>query len=233
MIIPEVNPDHLSLIPYQRQLRGWKTGCLVVKPNCTLQSFLLPLFPLHRKFKLKQVMVTTMQSMSGAGTGFDLEKNIIPYIEGEEEKSEVEPLKILGSLKENQITVPQNIQFSSHCNRVPVYEGHLACIAASFEKPIPREDVLHLWETFRGLPQTLNLPSAPKKPLHYYSEIDRPQPAYDKNLENGMSIALGRLRECSIFDLRFTALSHNLIRGAAGGSILSAELALKQGFIHG
>lgn len=233
MIIPEINPDHLDLIPFQRQKRGWKTGCIIVKPNCTLQSFLLPLFPLHQKFHLKDVVITTMQSTSGGGAGFELEKNIIPYIEGEEEKTEKEPLKILGSLKENKIVDAQGVKFSSHCNRVPVYEGHLACVSASFEKSLTRGEVLHSWEVFRGLPQKLNLFSAPLKPLHYFTENDRPQPYYDKNIEKGMSISLGRLRECSVFDLRFTALSHNLMRGAAGGSILSAELALKQGFING
>lgn len=221
MIIPEINADHLSLIPLQQKQRGWK-GFLVVKPNCTLQSFLLPLFPLHCAFGLKQVSVTTMQSTSGAGSSFQLDRNILPYIEGEEEKSETEPLKILGLLK-NQVA------FSVHCNRVPICEGHLACVSASFQKPLEEKSVRQLWDDFSGL----DLPSAPRKPLHYFDESDRPQPLLDKDVGGGMTVALGRLRKCSIFDLRFTALSHNLIRGAAGGNLLCAELAYQKGYIHG
>ena len=229
MIIPEINPDHLTLIPVQQKKRGWKKGFIVVKPNCSLQSFLLPLFPLHERFQLKQALVTTMQSTSGAGGAFELKRNIIPHIEGEEEKSETEPLKILGRMQEGKIVPPSGIVFSTHCNRVPVCHGHLACVSASFEKPIDEDNVRQLWDSF----SSLSLPSAPKKPLHYLEDCDRPQPLLDKDLEGGMSIALGRLRKCSIFDLRFTALSHNLIRGAAGGSILCAELAHQKGYFNG
>lgn len=227
LVIPEINPSHLALIPFQQKKRKWK-GFIVAKPNCTLQSFLLPLFPLHQSFELKQALITTMQSISGAGGTFVLEKNILPYIEGEEEKSETEPLKILGALKDGKIN-PASITFSAHCNRVPVSEGHLACISATFAKPINEEKVRLLWKNF----PTLSLPSAPKKPFHYFEEKNRPQPLLDKDLEKGMGIAIGRLRTCSIFDLRFTALSHNLIRGASGGSLLSAELAYQEGYLDG
>jgi len=229
MIIPEINPGHFSLIAVQQKNRQWNRGFIVVKPNCTLQSFLLPLFPLHQAFGLKQALVTTMQSTSGAGGSFELERNIIPHIKGEEEKSESEPLKILGKIHEGKVVPATEIVFSSHCNRVPVCHGHLACVSASFEKPLDEESIRSIWDSFSGL----SLPSSPKKPLHYFEDCDRPQPLLDGYLEGGMSIAIGRLRKCSIFDVRFTGLSHNLIRGAAGGSILCAELAYQKGLIHG
>lgn len=230
MIIPEINPEHLDLLPIQQQKRQWK-GALIVKPNCTLQSFLLPLYPLHCAFNLKQVVVTTLQSTSGGGSQFELEGNIIPHIQEEEEKTETEPLKILGTFEKGEVLPAQGILFSSHCNRVPVVEGHLACITASFEKPVSLKEVLHLWENFVGLPQTLKLPLAPETPIRYLSSLDRPQPLHD--LEEGMCVSVGRLRGCSVFDIRFTALSHNLIRGGAGGHLLNAELALALGKIHG
>ncbi len=221
VIIPEINADHLSLIDVQRKKRGWK-GFIVVKPNCTVQSFLLPLYPLHQAYTLKKVCVTTMQATSGGGKDCQLEENILPYIEGEEEKSETEPLKILECSNEQ-------IAFSVHSNRVPVFEGHLASVSATFEKPIEIKEVRKIWEEF----SPLNLSFAPKSPLRYLHEEDRPQPLLDKNVGKGMSVALGRLRKCSIFDLRFVALSHNLIRGAAGGSLLVAELAKERGYLHG
>jgi len=220
VLIPEINPAHLSWIPRQQKEKGWK-GFLVSKPNCSLQSYLLPLYPLHQAFGLKHVAVTMLQSRSGGGKGFALENNILPYIPGEEEKSEQEPLKILEAA----------IPFSLHCNRVPIDEGHLACVSASFEKPLTIEEVLEKWEMFKGLPQELALPTAPKKPLHYLTGLDHPQPLLHKNLEKGMAVVIGQLRQCSLFDLRFTSLSHNLVRGAAGGSLLSAELAYKKGYI--
>ena len=229
MIIPEINSTHLELIPKQQKNRGWKKGFIVVKPNCTLQSFLLPLFPLHQMFKLKQAVITTLQSLSGAGASFELEGNILPYIAGEEEKTEQEPLKILGKLERGEILPVKGVIFSSHCNRVPVSSGHLACVSASFEKPIDAESARLAFDNFSSLP----LPSAPQKPLRYLEDLNHPQPLHDKDLEGGMSVAIGRLRSCNIFDLRFTALSHNLVRGAAGGSILCAELAHQKGYIHG
>ena len=221
VIIPEINADHLSLIDFQRKKRGWK-GFIAVKPNCTVQSFLLPLYPLHQAYTLKKVCVTTMQATSGGGRECQLEQNILPYIQGEEEKSETEPLKILGCSNEQ-------IAFSVHSNRVPVFEGHLACVSATFERPTEIKEVRKIWEEF----SPITLSRAPKSPLRYFNEEDRPQPLLDKNVGEGMSVALGRLRKCSIFDLRFVALSHNLIRGAAGGSLLVAELAKQMGYLHG
>jgi len=221
LMIPEINPDHLSLIHTQRKKRGWK-GFIVVKPNCTLQSVLLPLYPLHQLYGLKKVIVTTMQAISGAGRDFSLKNNIFPYIEGEEEKLETEPHKILSCPKEQMI-------FSVHSNRVPIYEGHLACISAGFEKSVDVKEVRNIWKHF----PSPNLFSAPKRPFYYLDMQNRPQPLLDTGVGNGMSIALGRLRRCSIFDLRFTALSHNLIRGAAGGHLLNAELAVQKGYIRG
>ncbi|WP_420422611.1 aspartate-semialdehyde dehydrogenase [Simkania sp.] len=229
MIIPEINGEHLALIPTQQKIRGWDKGFLVAKPNCTLQSFLLPLFPLHQKYQLKQAVITTLQSMSGAGARFELEGNVLPFIEGEEVKTEQEPLKILGKLEQGKIFPAERMTFSSHCNRVPVCSGHLACVSAQFEKPVDLESVYHELDSF----PSLSLPSAPQKPLHIFEDVNRPQPLLDKDLEGGMSVAIGRLRTCAVFDLRFTALSHNLVRGAAGGSILCAELALQKGYLHG
>ena len=221
LVIPEINPDHLSFIDIQRKRRGWK-GFIVVKPTCTLQSVLLPLYPLHQRYGLKQVSVTTMQATSGAGRDFYLDNNILPHIEGEEEKLETEPHKILGCPQEH-------ITFSVHSNRVPICEGHLACVSAAFERSIDIGDVRNAWEHF----PPLNLFSAPKKPFYYFDTQNRPQPLLDKEVGKGMSVALGRLRTCSIFDLRFTALSHNLIRGAAGGNLLNAELVEQKGYICG
>jgi aspartate-semialdehyde dehydrogenase len=229
MIIPEINGEHLALIPTQQKNRGWEKGFIVVKPNCTLQSFLLPLFPLHQKFQLKEAVITTLQSTSGAGGGFELEGNILPYIAGEEEKTEQEPLKILGKLEKEAILPAQGVTFSSHCNRVPVCSGHLACVSAKFEKAVDVETACQVLHSF----PSLSLPSAPRKPLHYMEDHNRPQPLLDKDVEGGMSVAIGRLRTCTVFDLRFTALSHNLVRGAAGGSILCAELAHQKGYLHG
>lgn len=212
LIIPEINSHHLELISLQQQKRGWE-GCLISKPNCTLQSYLLPLYPLHKRFKLKHLTVTNLQAISGAGTGYELSDNIIPYIAGEEEKSEREPQKILG----------ESISISSHCLRVPVQQGHLSCVSAAFWEKPTLDEVRAVWDSFEGL----NLPSAPSKPLVYFEESDRPQPHLDSFCGNGMSVAIGRLRECPLFDIRFVALSNNLIRGAAGGGILTAELYVK------
>ena len=184
---------------------------------------------MHQMLTLKQAVITTLQSTSGAGANFELGGNILPYIVGEEEKTEQEPLKILGSLESGKVRLAQGITFSSHCNRVPVYSGHLACVSASFEQPVDLKKIRKALDSFTSL----SLPSAPKKPLHYLDDLNRPQPLLDKNLEGGMSVIIGRLRSCNVFDLRFTALSHNLVRGAAGGSILCAELAHQKGYIHG
>jgi len=219
LIIPEVNPNHLQMVKVQQKNRGWEKGCIIAKPNCTLQSYLLPLYPLHKRFTLKRLFITNLQSISGAGSGYKLKDNIVPYIPYEEEKSETEPLKILGKWDGKKIH-PSSINISTHCTRVPVEHGHLACISASFEEKPSLDEVRYIWKTFKGL----LLPTAPKNPLVYFEDYDRPQPKLDSLCGQGMSIALGRLRECPIFDIRFIALSHNLIRGGAGGGILTAEL---------
>ena len=230
LIIPEINPSHLDLIPLQQKKRGFTKGFVVAKPNCTLQSYLLPLYPLHRAFTVKKLMVTTLQAISGAGKTFNLEKNAIPYIFGEEEKSENEPLKILGSVTGKGIHLEEGIAISTHCNRVPILSGHLACVSVSFERKPQEKEVLTLWKEFKEK-EVEGLPSAPSLPLIYLEGADRPQPLLDCNRENGMVVTIGRLRKCPVLDFRFAALSHNLIRGAAGGSILSAELAYKKGFL--
>ncbi|MDJ0651699.1 MAG: aspartate-semialdehyde dehydrogenase [Simkaniaceae bacterium] len=208
LIIPEINGT---------KLKGWK-GAIIAKPNCTLQSMLLPLYPLHQSFGLQTVSVTNLQSTSGAGSHFKLTDNVIPFIEGEEEKSENESLKILDN---------PSIKISTHCIRVPVLHGHLACISASFEKKPTLEEVRDCWEYFKGL----QLPSAPEKIFVYFDGEDRPQPHLDVNVGKGMAVAVGRLRTCSLFDIRFIALSHNLIRGAAGGGLLTAELYAKENLL--
>jgi aspartate-semialdehyde dehydrogenase len=216
MIIPEVNGDHLKILP--------KKGFIVVKPNCSIQSIMLPLHPLHLKFGVKKIHMTTLQAISGAGLpgvpSLYISDNIIPHIQGEEEKSEWEPLKIWGSVEDGCIKNDEKIKISATCNRVPVVDGHLACVSVEFEKKPTREEILTCWETFEGL----KLPSSPKKPVIYFHEHDRPQPRLDRHLEKGMAVSVGRLRPCPLLDYRFTALSHNTIRGASGGSILTAEL---------
>jgi aspartate-semialdehyde dehydrogenase len=224
LLIPEINADHLNIIPFQQRKRGWKKGCIVVKPNCTLQGYLLPLYPLHRHFMIRKLFITTMQAISGAGSHFTLENNILPYIAKEEEKSERESLKVLGRLERRGIIPARGVSISAHCNRVPVEHGHLTCVSVEFEKKPQREEILEIWRSFRGAPQLLNLPTAPKVPIIYLEESDRPQPLLDRDREKGMAVTVGRLRECPLLDYRFTSLSHNLMRGGAGGGILSAEM---------
>lgn len=236
ILIPEINSDHLEILLQQRINRGFNKGFIVVKPNCSIQSYLIPLFAIHEHFPIRQCIVTTMQAISGAGwpgvSALDITGNIIPYIEGEEEKSEREPLKILGKVQGNTIVPNQAITFSAHCNRVPVLDGHMACCTLAFEKNIPTiEDVIELWHTFRSVPQQLNLPSAPKKSIIYQPNADRPQTRLDLDAGLGMSVTVGRLRSCPIMHQRFTSLSHNTIRGAAGGAILNAELLKSLGYL--
>lgn len=235
ILIPEVNPEHLKIIPMQKKNRNWDKGFIVVKPNCSLQSYMIPLAPLHEQFKVTRLLVTTMQAVSGAGypgvSSLDISENIIPYIADEEEKSEREPLKIWGEVRGNSICPTKDIVISAQCNRVPVIDGHLACLSVQFERKPSKEEILTLWKNFRGQPQQLELPSAPLSPIIYREECDRPQPRRDRDAGKGMSITVGRLRECPIFDYRFVALSHNTIRGAAGGGILNAELLWRQGYL--
>jgi aspartate-semialdehyde dehydrogenase len=237
MLIPEINPHHTDIIPVQRKNRGWDRGFIAVKPNCSIQSYMAPVYALIKAgYEVSRLFVTTLQGASGAGypgvPGWDLIDNLVPYIGGEEEKSEREPLKILGPIEGGEIKNKAGLTISAHCNRVPVTDGHTACVSLEFaaKKPDPGE-VKTLWTDFRGLPQELDLPMAPKKPIIVREEIDRPQPRKDRDADKGMAVSVGRLRPCNIFDLRFTALSHNTVRGAAGGGILNAELLRAQGYI--
>lgn len=235
VLIPEINAEHLNIIPQQRKNRNWETGFIIVKPNCSIQSYMIPLVTLHKKFKVKKILVTTLQAVSGAGypgvSSMDIHDNIIPYIQGEEEKSEKEPLKIWGSIQENKIVDASDISLSVHCNRVPVLDGHMACVSVEFAHKPSFDDMLEAWHSFESLPQQLKLPSAPEKAIVYRTEEDRPQPRLDRLEGKGMAITIGRLRVCPLFHYRFVALSHNTIRGAAGGGILNAELLYKQGYI--
>lgn len=228
MLIPEINADHADVIPSQRKNRGWEKGFIAVKPNCSLQSYMTPLYALHKEFGVKEVIVTTLQAVSGGGypgvPSYDMVDNVVPYIGGEEEKSEKEPLKILGSVEGAEIKPAAGPMISAHCNRVPVIDGHTACVSVRFEKKPTREQILQAWKNFKGVPQELDLPSAPKQPIIYREEDNRPQPRLDRNADKAMATTVGRLRECGVFDYRFVGLSHNTIRGAAGGGILNAEL---------
>ncbi len=235
MLIPEVNPEHVGIIPIQQKNRGWDRGFIVTKPNCSIQSYMIPLAPLHQLFGVKKLAVTTLQAVSGAGypgiSSLNMIDNVIPYISQEEEKSEREPLKIWGSVQEAEIVPVSNIAISAHCNRVPVLDGHLVCVSVQFEQKPSREEILRIWHSFEGFPQRLSLPSAPTHPILYLQDNDRPQPRLDRHQGNGMSVSVGRLRECPLFDYRFVALSHNTIRGAAGGGILNAEFLMCQGYL--
>jgi aspartate-semialdehyde dehydrogenase len=235
MLIPEINPDHVDIIPIQRKNHGWDKGFIVVKSNCSLQSYMTPLFVLHREFKVTQAIITTMQAVSGAGhpgvSSYDIIDNVLPYIKGEEEKSEHEPMKILGKIKGDHITYYQDLKISAHCNRVPTIDGHMACVSLQLEKKPDKETIISLWRNFKALPQELNLPFAPVYPVIYREEPDRPQTRLDRDTDKGMVVTVGRLRECPVFDYRFVALSHNTIRGAAGGGILNAELLVKKGYL--
>lgn len=234
MVVPEINPEHFAIVGEQKKKRQWITGFLTTKPNCTVQSFILPFFPLHKAFGIKKAMITTLQAASGAGASLaavDMIDNLIPYIGGEEEKTEQEPLKILSAWSGQSLTVPQNLKISAHCNRVPLLDGHTVCVSLEFEEKPTEEAILHLWDKFTALPQELDLPSAPKKPVVYTFLPDRPQPRLDRDNGKGMAVTVGRLRTCPILDYRFVALSHNTVRGAAGGSILNAEyLAVEKFF---
>lgn len=234
IIIPEVNPAHAEMISIQRKNRGWKEGFIVAKPNCSLQSYMIPLHPLHQQFKMTHLALTTLQAISGAGypgvSSVDIIDNVVPFIANEEEKSEQEPLKLWGSIQDGRIVSCKDVLISAHCNRVPVIDGHLACVSVRFKKKTAKEEIIEIWKNFHGLS---NLPSSPEHLIVYREENNRPQPRKDRNTGNGMSVAVGRLRQCPIFDYRFVALSHNTIRGAAGGGILNAEFLVKQGYVEG
>lgn len=237
MIIPEINYNHIDVIPIQKKNRGFSKGFVTVKPNCSIQSYMTPIFALEQKgYKIEKIIATTLQAVSGAGypgvPSLDIVDNIVPYIGGEEEKSEKEPLKILGTVGENGINNNDSIKISVTCTRVPVSDGHTACVNIKFKNNIPsREDIIKIWREFKSIPQELDLPFAPKHPIIYLENIDRPQPIKDRNNDKGMAVTIGRLREDSVFDYKFVALSHNTIRGAAGGAILNAELLKIKGFL--
>ncbi|MBI2610329.1 aspartate-semialdehyde dehydrogenase [Candidatus Kaiserbacteria bacterium] len=238
ILIAEINPHHLEIIPAQQKAYGWKKGFVVVKPNCSLQSYLTPIYALIAAgHKVEKLIITSMQAVSGAGypgvASWDVIDNVVPFISGEEEKTEQEPLKILGEAKEGKFVPFKGLTISAHCNRVPVSDGHLACVNILFGKKKPaREKVLDIWKKFRGEPQKLKLPFAPEQPIIYREEPNRPQPKTDRDADKGMAVTVGRLRLDSVFDFKFVALSHNTIRGAAGGGILNAELALKKGYVE-
>ena len=235
MVVPEINPEHLALIETQKKRLGTKKGFIVVKPNCSIQSYTPALVEL-KEFGPKVVVATTYQAISGAGKTFkewpEMVGNIIPYIGGEEEKSEQEPLRIMGKVVDGRIEKAQLPVITTQCIRVPVLNGHTAAVFVSFEKKPTKEQIIEKWRSFSGLPQELNLPSAPKHFIQYLEEDNRPQVALDVNYENGFGVSFGRLREDTVFDYKFVGLSHNTIRGAAGGAVLIAELLTAQKYIE-
>ena len=235
MMVPELNPEHAEIIPYQRKRLGTKRGFIAVKPNCSIQSYTPALHAL-REFEPTLVVATTYQAISGAGKTFkdwpEMIDNVIPYIAGEEEKSEQEPLRIMGKVVDGKIEKAQLPVITTQCIRVPVLNGHTAAVFVSFEKKPTKEQIIEKWRSFSGLPQELNLPSAPKHFIQYLEEDNRPQVALDVNYENGFGVSFGRLREDTVFDYKFVGLSHNTIRGAAGGAVLIAELLTAQKYIE-
>lgn len=233
MVVPEINPDHIEIIKAQRERLGTKRGFIAVKSNCSIQSYVPALHPL-RKFGLKNVLACTYQAISGAGKTFEtwseMVDNLIPYIGGEEEKSEQEPLKVWGTIQGNEIVKAETPSITTQCLRVPVSDGHTAAVFVSFEQKPTKEEILKLWADFKGVPQELELPSAPKQFIHYFEDDNRPQAKLDRNIENGMAVSTGRLREDTQYDYKFVCLSHNTLRGAAGGGVLLAELLAAKGY---
>lgn len=234
MMIPEINADHAAVIEAQRRRLGTKNGFVAVKPNCSIQGYVPALSPL-RDFGLSKISVCTYQAISGAGKTFktwpEMIDNVIPFIGGEEEKSEKEPLKIWGRVENGRIVCADAPIISAQCYRVAASDGHMAAVSVSFDRKPDRDEILRRWVEFKGLPQQLNLPSAPKQFLNYFEEENRPQTRLDRDIEGGMGVSVGRLREDSIFDYKFVSLSHNTVRGAAGGAVLTAELLCKTGYI--
>ena len=234
MIRPEINAEHLDVIASQRKRLGTKRCFIAVKSNCSLQSNVPLMYPL-KKYGIKSVAVTTYQAISGAGKTFEtmpeIIDNIIPYIGGEEEKSQNEPKKIFGKVEDGKIVPCNGLKITAQCLRVPVSDGHTAACFVSFDKKPSKEEILKAWKEFSGEPQKLRLPSAPEQFIHYFTEDDRPQARLDRNLENGMAVSAGRLRADEIFDYKFIGLSHNTLRGAAGGAVLLAELLCAKGYL--
>lgn len=235
MVVPEINADHIQIIESQRKRLGTKRGFIAVKSNCSLQSYVPALHPLMADFGVEKCLVCTYQAISGAGKTFetfpDILDNVIPYIGGEEEKSEKEPLKLWGHIENGEIVPATKPSFTAQCLRVPVSDGHTGAVFVTFNKKPTKEQILQKWAEFHGPAQDLNLPSAPKQFLHYFTEDDRPQPKLDRNLENGMAVSIGRLREDTQYDYKFVCMSHNTLRGAAGGAVLLAELLAAKGYM--
>lgn len=242
VLIPEINPDHTEIIAAQKKHHGWDKGFIAVKPNCSIQSYMAPVHALQKAgYPVKRMIVTTMQAVSGAGypgvSSFDMLDNVVPFIGGEEEKTETECLKVFGSVVGEKIENAARPLVSAHCNRVPVIDGHTACISLEFDLPREKkpslEEIERVWTAFRGFPQEARLPSAPARPIIVRHENNRPQPRRDREADKGMAVSVGRLRPCAVFDIRFVALSHNTKRGAALGGILNAELLKTKGFFDG
>ncbi|RKI30280.1 aspartate-semialdehyde dehydrogenase [bacterium 1xD8-6] len=238
MVVPELNPEHFEVIESQKKRLGTKRGFIAVKPNCSIQSYTPALTALKKAgFEPKTVVATTYQAISGAGKTFkdwpEMEHNIIPFIGGEEEKSEQEPLRIWGHVENGEVVKAEGPVITTQCIRVPVLDGHTAAVFVTFEegKKPSREEILKAWREFKGLPQELNLPSAPRQFIQYLEEDNRPQVSLDVDFENGFGVSMGRLREDTVFDWKFVGLSHNTVRGAAGGAVLTAELLTAQNYI--
>ncbi len=233
LLIPEVNPDHLALVRGQRRERKWK-GMIVTNPNCTTVGLVMSLAPIEKAFGLEKVMMTSLQAVSGAGypgvPTLDILGNVIPFISGEEEKVEREACKLLGKLVDGRVE-PGGFAVSAQCNRVLVEDGHMESISVSLKAKAALEDLIEVWRNFRALPQERGLPSAPKHPIVVQAERDRPQPKFDVNIEGGMATVIGRARPCPVLQFKYTALSHNTIRGAAGAALLNAELMKSEGYL--
>jgi len=236
MVIPEVNPEHIEVIKWQRKRLGTERGFIAVKSNCSIQSYVPAFHPLKEKFGLDRALVCTYQAISGAGKTFEtwpeMVDNVIPYIGGEEEKSEMEPLRVWGKIEDGVIVPADSPVISAQCIRVPASDGHMAAVFMTLRDKPEIEEIKRIWSEFRGRPQELGLPSAPKQFLHYFEEDDRPQTKLDRMLENGMAVSIGRLRPDVQYDYKFVCLSHNTLRGAAGGAVLLAELLCSDGYIR-
>ncbi len=236
MIIPEINAEHVKIIDSQRKRLGTKRGFIATKSNCSIQSYVPALHPLREEFGIKSVLACTYQAISGAGKTFErwpeMVDNCIPYIGGEEEKSEREPMKIWGTIQNDKIIAAETPNITSQCLRVACSDGHMAAVFVSFDKKPSKEEIINRWANYKGRAQELDLPTAPKQFLHYFTEDNRPQTKLDRNLENGMAVSIGRLREDSQYDYKFVCLSHNTLRGAAGGAVELAELLCAEGYIE-
>lgn len=234
MIVPEINNAHLKIIEAQKKRLGTTTGFIAVKPNCSIQSY-VPALNALKEFGPKEVVVCTYQAISGAGKTFkdwpEMVDNIIPFIGGEEEKSENEPLKVWGHIEDDKIVLNTLPKITTQCIRVPASDGHMAAVFVKFEKKPTKDQILKLWKEYSGRPQELELPNAPKQFLNYFEEDNRPQTRLDRDLEKGMAVSIGRLREDAVYDYKFVCLSHNTLRGAAGGAVLTAELLYAEGYL--